>query len=155
LNLVDDIEDDDGEVIERKLKTSQSRRIIALPDMISETGFVDWVQSLKAGTLWPQLFRTERPHSNASKRMASLMKAAGVHSPLTQTFHSLRHGYKDYLRTMKIDTRTIDLQVGHALDSVSKSYGSKSLRSDEIATLAALPLPEGLDLSKYQSRKQR
>ncbi|WP_315756012.1 tyrosine-type recombinase/integrase [Bradyrhizobium sp. SZCCHNRI2007] len=152
LSLVDDIEDEDGEVVARQLKTDQSRRTIALPDVIFQTGFVDWVQGLKAGTLWPQLFRTERPHATASKRMARLMKSAGVHVELIQTYHSLRHGYKDYLRSMKIDIRTIDLQVGHALDSVSKAYGSKSLRPDEIVTIATLPLPEGLDLSVYRRR---
>ncbi len=155
LSLVDDIEDDDGEIVARRLKTDQSRRIIALPDVIAETGFIEWVQGLKTGTLWPQLFRTERPHATASKRMATLMKAAGVHVPLIQTFHSLRHGYKDHLRVLQVGDRTIDLQVGHALDSVSKSYGSKSLRPDEIKTLATLALPEGLDLSVYQPRKRR
>jgi len=155
LSLVDEIEDEDGELVERQVKTEQSRRVIALPDVISETGFVDWVQGLKGGTLWPQLFRTVRPHATASKRMISIMKTAGVHVPLAQTFHSLRHGYKDYLREMDITLRTIDLQVGHALDSVSKSYGSKSLRPDEIARIARLALPAGLDISAYQSSKRR
>lgn len=153
LSLVDDIEDDDGMLVERQIKTRQSRRVIALPDIISNTGFVEWVQGIKAGTVWPQLFRTERPHATASKRMARLMKEAGVHVELTRTFHSLRHGYKDYLRSMKVEIRTIDLQVGHALDSVSASYGSKTLRPDEIDTLARLPIPVGLDLSVYHTPK--
>jgi integrase len=155
LSLIDDIEDDEGNVDERRLKTDSSRRTVALPDGIAETGFLEWVQGLRGGTLWPQLLRTERPHATASKRMIALMKRAGVHVPLAQTFHSLRHSYKDYLRDHKIDIRTIDLQVGHALDSVSASYGSKKLRPNEIVTIAKLPLREGLDISPYSSGRRR
>jgi hypothetical protein len=80
------------------------------------------------------------------------MKSAGVHIDLIQTYHSLRHGYKDYLRSMKIDIRTIDLQVGHALDSVSKSYGLKSLRPDEIVRLQRCPFWKGAAGAKDRTR---
>lgn len=153
INLIDGIEDDNGNVNERKLKTDASRRIIALPDAIKDTGFIEWVQGIRGTTIWPQLLRTERPHATASKRQIRLMKLADVHVPLRQTFHSLRHNYKDHLRARDVSDRTIDIQVGHALDTVAKTYGSKSLRPDEIVHLAALPLPEGLDLRPYRQRK--
>jgi integrase len=153
LSLIEDIEDDEGNVDERKLKTDASRRIIALPDSIKETGFLEWVRGLRGGTLWPKLLKTKRPHATASKHMNSFMKQAKVHVPLEQTFHSLRHGYKDYLREMKVADRTADIQVGHALDTVAKTYGSRILRPDEIVTLATLPLQEGLDISPYRLRR--
>jgi len=152
LSLVEDIEDDEGNVDERKLKTDAARRIIALPDAIGETGFLEWVRGLRGGTLWPKLLKTERPHAVASRHMNRYMKEAKVHVPLAQTFHSLRHSYKDHLRKMKVDERTMDIQVGHALDTVAKKYGSDTLRPDEIVTLATLPLPEGLDISVYRRR---
>jgi integrase len=155
LSLIEDIEDDEGNLDARKLKTDASRRIIALPDSIRGTGFLEWVQGLRGGSLWPKLIKTKHPHAVASKHMNGFMKQAKVHVPWAQTFHSLRHSYKDHLREMKVDERTMDIQVGHALDSVAKKYGSKTLRPDEIVTLATLPLPEGLDISVYQRRKRR
>lgn len=150
LSLVDDIEGEDGETEERQIKNDGSRRVIALPDAIVGTGFLEWVGSLRGGTLWPQLSRAARPHAAASKRLVRTMKELGIHAPRGQTFHSLRHGYKDWLRSQKVEPRTIDLQVGHAHKDVSEMYGSKRLRPDEIKTLATLPLPEGLDLTPYQ-----
>ncbi|AVT81433.1 tyrosine-type recombinase/integrase [Rhodopseudomonas palustris] len=152
IRLIEDIEDEYGNINERKLKTDAARRLIALPDAIKETGFLEWVQGLRGRTLWPQLMKTARPHATASKHMMQIMKSAGVHVRLKQTFHSLRHSYKDHLRTWDIAVRTMDIQVGHALDTVGKTYGAKTLRPDEIKQLATLPLPEGLDLSPYRSR---
>ncbi|MFG1295198.1 tyrosine-type recombinase/integrase [Xanthobacter variabilis] len=148
INLIEDVEDEDGATQERQVKTEQSRRLIALPDAIVGTGFIEWVTGLRSGTLWPQLLRSARPHATASKRMMRTMKAVGIHGP-GQTFHSLRHGYKDYLRSMKVPERTIDQQVGHAHDSAGASYGAATLRPDEIATIATLPLSDGLDLYPY------
>lgn len=149
LSLVEDIEGDDGETEERQVKNDGSRRVIALPDAIIGTGFIEWATGLRGGTLWPQLARTVRPRATVSKRLMRAMKELGIHVPRGQTFHSLRHGYKDWLRSQKVDNRTIDLQVGHAHKDVSESYGSKILRPDEIRTIATLPLPDGLDLSPY------
>ncbi|WP_114944616.1 tyrosine-type recombinase/integrase [Microvirga calopogonii] len=149
LSLVEDIEGEDGEVEERQIKNDGSRRVIALPDAILGTGFLEWVAGLRSGTLWPQLSRAVRPHATASKRMARTMKELGIHEARGQTFHSLRHGCKDWLRSQKVDLRTIDIQLGHAHKDVGATYGSKSLRVDEIRTLATVPLPEGLDLSPY------
>jgi integrase len=77
------------------------------------------------------------------------MKELGIHEARGQTFHSLRHGCKDWLRSKKVDLRTIDVQLGHAHKDVGATYGSKTLRADEIRTLATVPLPDGLDLSPY------
>ncbi|TDT96710.1 phage integrase family protein [Azorhizobium sp. AG788] len=148
LSLVEDVEDEDGETHERQVKTEQSRRVIALPDAIADTGFIQWAGGLRIGPLWPQLLRSVRPHATASKRMMRVMKQLGIHGP-GQTFHSLRHGYKDYLRVMKVDKRTINQQVGHAHDSVGEGYGAKTLRPDEIRLIATLALPDGLDLKPY------
>lgn len=150
LNLINDYEDDeDGEAGERQIKNDGSRRVVALPDAIVGTGFIEWATGLRGGTLWPHLSKTVRPHATSSKRLMRTMKEIGIHVPRVQTFHSLRHGYKDHLRERKIDRRTMDFQVGHAPADVGESYGSGILRPDEIRLLATLPLPNGLDLSPY------
>lgn len=73
----------------------------------------------------------------------------GIHKPLESTFHSTRHTAKDIMRVAKVDTRTADLQTGHSMKTIADAYGSKKLRAEEVEVLAALPLPEGLDLTPY------
>lgn len=150
LNLVEGIEDEDGEVEERQLKNDGSRRIVALPDAIIGTGFLEWVGGLRGGSLWPQLSRSARPSPTASKRLMRTMKELGIHVPRGQVFHSLRHGYKDWMRVRGVDKRTVNVQVGHAHENVGDGYGSNILRPDEVALLATVALPDGLDLSPYR-----
>lgn len=149
ISLADDLDED-----ERQLKTDAARRVIALHDIFIEAGFLDWVEGIRRNRnrmLWPQLHQTKRPRSNASKRMNSLMKKAGVHAEIEQVFHSLRHTYKDVVRDLQIPNRILNRQVGHAPESVADSYGSKFLRDSEIAVLATLDVG-GIDISPYVTR---
>lgn len=150
LNLIDGVEDEDGETEERQVKNDGSRRIVALPDAIAGTGFLEWVEGLLGGSLWPQLSRSARPSPTASKRLMRTMKELGIHTPRGQVFHSLRHGYKDWMRVRGVDKRTVNIQVGHAHENVGDGYGSNVLRPDEIGLLATVALPDGLDLSPYR-----
>lgn len=149
-NLIEGVEDEDGEMEERQVKTDGSRRIVALPDAIAGTGFLEWVEGLSGGSLWPQLSRSVRPSPTASKRLMRTMKELGIHAPRGQVFHSFRHGYKDWMRVRGIDKRTVNIQVGHAHENVGDGYGSNLLRPDEIGLLATVALPDGLDLSPYR-----
>lgn len=62
-------------------------------------------------------------------------------------FDSTRHIAKGWMRFAKIDERTDDKRSGHSNKTVSRNYGAKNLRDEEIKVLRALPIPEGLDLS--------
>ena len=139
----------------RKIKNKSSRRLIALHECFEAAGFLAYAQTRKTDEwLFPASFyygkkRIQDPADAASKRMNRMLQSVGIHVPLERVFHSTRHTAKDIMRLAKVDERTHDLQTGHTFKSPSQSYGSKSLRKEEIEVLRSIPLPEGLDLSPY------
>jgi integrase len=159
IDLTTDIIDADGVAKVRKVKNTSSRRIIALPEFIVKTGFIDYVKTIpKGGNLFPGCFyhgktRVKDPAGAVSKRLNTQLKNAGIHSNIETTFHSTRHTAKDMMRVARIDERTHDKQTGHSNKTVSRNYGAKNLLNGEIEVLRALPGPEGLDLSPYLSGK--
>lgn len=158
INLTTELVDDDGNPEDRKLKTASSRRIIALPDVVTRTGFIDYVKTRRPEDyLFPGCFyhgrkRVEDPADAASKRLNNQLRAVGIHRRIEATFHSSRHNAKDLMRVARIDERTHDKQTGHAPKNVSGGYGDPLLLREEIEVIRAMALPEGLDLSPYLIR---
>ncbi|WP_141514294.1 tyrosine-type recombinase/integrase [Rhizobium sp. M1] len=155
IDLTTDLTGEVGEAEERQVKNPSSRRIIALPDIIMRTSFIDYVKTRRLeDNLFPACFyhgkkRVKDPAGAASKRLNGQLKEVGIHRVMETTFHSTRHTAKDIMRLAKIDERIHDKQTGHANKTVSRGYGSKTLLREEIEVLRQLPLPEGLDLSPY------
>ncbi len=159
LDLRTNIITNEGTEKKRKLKNKSSRRLIALHSCFETAGFIAYAQTRSADEwLFPASFyygktRVKDPADAASKRMNRMLREVGIHAPLERVFHSTRHTAKDIMRLAKVDERTHDLQTGHAFKSPSQSYGSKSLRKEEIEVLRSIPLPDGLDLSPYFETK--
>lgn len=156
-DLTTDLLTPEGKALERKVKTKLSSRTFALHQVLIDAGFVDYAKS-RADDEWvfPHAFHSgngrgavERPADAASKRLNRQLRELGIHKPYEQTFHSSRHTAKDIMSIAKIDERTSDRQTGHAPKTVSRRYGKSQLRVDEVQVLAALPLPEGLDVTPY------
>lgn len=154
---------EDGGPQERKTKTPTSKRIIALHEVFTDVGFIEYAKSRRSGDwLFPAAFyhgkeRVADPAKAASKRMNRMLKDVGIHKPMERVFHSTRHTAKDIMRLARIDDRTNDLQTGHAFKTVSRGYGAKDLEElpTEIEVLTVLPLPEGLDLGPYLDLNDR
>jgi integrase len=147
-----------GEAKGRQIKNKGSRRTFALHTVLSQTAFFDYCARRKEQDwLFPAAFRhgkelVKDPASAASKRLNGRLEKLGIHRPYETTFHSTRHTAKDIMRVAKIDPRTADRQTGHAMKTAGDAYGKKTLLIEEVEVLAALPLPEGLDLSPYISK---
>lgn len=154
-DLATELSAPEGGSTKRQIKNKSSRRLFALHDVLQETGFIDYCRSRKPDDwLFPHAFwhgksRVADPAGAASKRLNTRLKDVGIHKPLETTFHSSRHTAKDIMRIAKVDPRTADRQTGHAMKNVADKYGSKKMRPDEVEVLAALPLPEGLDVTPY------
>jgi integrase len=145
-----------GRSVERPLKTEGSRRVIALPAFLVETGFVEWARD-REGFIFDELHRRSKdPSSAASKRMARLFTSAGV-DDAGEVFHSLRHTTQDWLRGLKVDRRTRLLQGGWSLngEDVAERYGLKHLRDDEIAELARCEPPPEIAEAAARYRRSR
>ncbi len=159
IDLTTDLIGEDGKPVKRAVKTKSGRRIIALPDIIRHTGFIDYIKTRRPHDfLFPACFyhgkeQVKDPAGAASKRLNAQLKDVGIHKPIEATFHSTRHSSKDIMRVAKIDERIHDKQTGHAAKNVSGSYGSPLLLREEIEVIRALTLPEGLDLSPYTISK--
>lgn len=155
LNLMTDLIGDDGEAKKRKLKNKSSRRLIAIHEVFEEIGFINYAQSrqpeewLFPGAFYHGKARVKNVPGAASKRMNRMLNDVGIHKALESVFHSTRHTAKQIMRLAKVEQRTHDMQTGHAHKSVSDSYGSKTLITEEVEILANIPLPKGLDLTPY------
>ncbi|MBN9334517.1 tyrosine-type recombinase/integrase [Devosia sp.] len=145
----------EGEQTERQIKNATSRRLFALHEVLEQTAFYDHCAKRKADEwLFPHAFRhgkelVKDPADAASKRLNGRLEKLGIHRPYETTFHSSRHTAKDIMRVAKIDPRTADRQTGHAMKSAGDNYGKKTLLVEEVEVLAALRLPEGLNLTPY------
>lgn len=140
----------------RPIKTRESLRLFALHHSLRDLGFIRWVDSLReAGHayLFPDLHAAKRPTHAASKRFQRLFARLDMGGALV--FHSLRHSYKDWMRSRQVPERTITLQAGHSLDGIALRYGSKLLRSDELHALASVELPPGLNLEVFRGAMPR
>lgn len=146
-----------GKEVERQLKTEDSSpRVIALNKFLFECGFVKWAGEVKTDWLFPTLHRRAKdPADAAQKKMNTWMRNLGIHVPYRQTFHSLRHGCKAWIRPV-VGDRTADLQAGHVPETVGERYGFRVLTPEEVDIVAAVALPERVDFSPYlQPRKGR
>ncbi|NEI32217.1 hypothetical protein GR232_36120 [Rhizobium leguminosarum] len=155
LDLRTELVTEGGGTAKRKTKNKPSRRLIAIHEVFESVGFIEYAQTRKAEEwLFPAAFyygkrRVNDPADAASKRMNRMLQDVGIHKKQEAVFHSTRHNAKDFMRMAHVDERTHDLQTGHALNTVSKRYGSKHLVQQELQVLRSLPLPDGLDLSPY------
>jgi integrase len=97
----------------RKTKNARSKRFVALHESLELLGFLEWVDNRDQGFLFPMLHRAEHVSNAASKRFMRLFKEAGIHEPITDVFHSLRHSYRDLMADNDIAEATAEKQLAH------------------------------------------
>jgi integrase len=129
-------------------KTEESLTYFVLHDVLAEIGFIDWARSGQ-GFLFESLHEAKDPADTASKRMARLFRQAGLDPRLFNMFHGLRHAKIALDRELKVDPRTIRLQIGHELGGVHENYGDHGMNRSELAAVARVELPLGIDLSVF------
>lgn len=142
-----------GEDIDRPTKTKTSKRIVAIHPLLRECGFIDYAKNLRSpdGFIFSRFLKANDPPDAAQKQMSNWMHDLEIHETQRQVFHSLRHNAKHWFRH-HLGERVADLQLGHALDSVSKRYGYKSLEPEEVEMVMAIPHPKGVDFSPFTLR---
>lgn len=142
-DLIRPITTEDGSVRRPTKNDRASLRYIVLHEELVRLGFVSWAHG-QSRWVFPNLHAKtiKRPVDTASKRFQRVFREADIHSKRAEVFHSLRHFYKDWVRECGVAERTIDLQSGHALLTVGRQYGSRTLRDSEVKQLATLRLPD-------------
>ncbi|NVK34963.1 MAG: tyrosine-type recombinase/integrase [Rhodobacteraceae bacterium] len=144
----------DRKEVERRLKTPDSSpRIVALPPSLIESGFVNYVREVrKRGWVFSAFHTADDPADAASKQMKNWMVTLAIHERHRQTFHSLRHNAKHWY-AYHFGQRIADRQLGHKPPHIGGQYGFKVLQPEEVELIAQMPIPRGLDLTPFLSRK--
>jgi integrase len=137
-----DINDDTDD---KRLKNLTSKRRVPIHDALVNSGFMQYVDDLKAleGTerLFPELPPARDGYAkNASRWFSSFKTGAGITHP-KKTFHSFRHSFVDYLKAAKVDTHLISALLGHADNSITTGrYGSGEWDLDQLVdAISKLP----------------
>ena len=90
----------DSDTFTKRLKTRQAVRRIPIHPALKRLGFIDWVNSVPVGRLFPEATSGpgKKPSDVYSKRFASNLKAAGIWKHRRLVFHSFRNNFNDAMR---------------------------------------------------------
>ncbi|OQP86036.1 integrase [Rhizobium rhizosphaerae] len=120
LHVNDIAKDDDGYVILlrtnsiRRLKTTQSQRLLPLPDELVRLGFIDYVQAIRRlgyEALFPDLFSNKTDNDPGNRfydTFVPVMQGALGEKMWGRAIHALRHGMADTLKQAGVPTEVID-----------------------------------------------
>ena len=137
----------------KKVKTKASKRLIPIHSKLTELGFRDYVEKLRAQgktRLWPDLVPSRDAHGQKISRWyAGWRKKWLTEQDLTERkdFHSLRHTFDNALKQAGLfDVRLPEL-MGHSVgkDQTFGRYGKRS--NPRLLQEAIEKLDYGLDLS--------
>jgi integrase len=140
---------------DQSIKNMASVRLVPLHPVVLELGFLDYINSLGDGLIFPSLKRIDNKYSHYPSRwFGSFKKRAGIEAPPRQkTFHSFRHTLTDNLKQQLIPTAIIDELTGHALQGETASRYGKRLRPRTIYDKALLKLKFGVSLDHLKGSR--
>lgn len=131
---INEIEDD------KNLKTTGSRRHVPLHPRLIELGLPEFASAAAPGFLWPKEMRTNpnptgSPIDKLQKRLAYVLRSAGIEDPKKTASHSFRHTVSSRLKALSVPEYQIAEILGHELGSMSTGrYGSVT----DLATLKSV-----------------
>ncbi|WP_193771524.1 tyrosine-type recombinase/integrase [Candidatus Magnetaquicoccus inordinatus] len=134
---INDIADTDNNsaTVNKKLKTTNSVRLVPIHEELIRFGLLKYVEQLKENghrRLFPELKRGRDGYSQAaSKWFARYLNTLGITDRL-EVFHSFRHTFMNFLKQIFTDINIINELVGHehgsiALDRYGKQYAASAL----------------------------
>lgn len=131
----------------KRLKTDASRRQVPIHPRLLELGLTDFVASMPAGFLWPADMRTASGPSVSAvdklqKRLAYVLRGAGVADSRKTASHSFRHTVSARLKALSTPEYQISEILGHEQDSMSTGrYGTTTDVVTLHAVISKLSLP--------------
>jgi len=135
---------------DQRVKSEAGRRMIPVHPELIRIGFLDYVNGIGAGRLFPDWAMGADGYysSSFSKWFSRFLTAVGVKTD-KKSFHSFRHSFKDALRAARLDDRAQDLFMGHDDGSVQRRYGSGAPIREESEDFLRIAY-NGLDLSRLR-----
>jgi integrase len=109
------------EGVNQHVKTSASIRLVPIHSELERLEFLDYVQTIGIGSLWPELpLRKNKPGGYFSQWFGSLRREIGIAKGTD--FHSFRHTARSKLAAALVPEPIIDRVIGH---EVGGSVGAK------------------------------
>ncbi len=107
------------------LKTRGSERAVPIHPAVIDCGFLQYVQKVKSGPLFPHLppNRFGSRGGNGTKVVGRWVRALGLDDERLAPNHSWRHRLKTLARRHGLAPDIVSALVGHASRSVADSYG--------------------------------
>ena len=134
--LMDDDEDEqdqypvkpnsNGEI--RSTKNENSERILPIPSILINEGFIEFVKGVKRGQpifadVEPDMYGSRG--GNASKQIRRFVRVkVGIKDRRIAPNHSFRHWFKDVCRNSGLTEEIHDALTGHAGKSAGRKYGA-------------------------------
>jgi len=112
----EDVDTETG--LAKKTKTENSQRTVPVPEVLIEAGFIDYVQSISEGRLFPCVhLGSDKSYSTVySKRFNTLLDRLSLKpdadEALMKDFHSFRHTFRANTRANGVPKETADLLGG-------------------------------------------
>lgn len=111
---------------DRSIKTDwKGARSVPLHQQVVHEGFLEYVQALPEGSLFPDLSADVwgSRAGTATKSLGRRLRALGITDRRVVAGHSWRHRFKDICRAAGIPKDVHDALTGHAAGDVGSSYG--------------------------------
>jgi integrase len=112
------------------IKNDESERTIPIHSRLVEEGFVEYVQTLPDGPLFPKVTPDKfgSRGGNATKGISNWVRhEVGITDKRIKPTHSWRHRFKSISREAGIPEEIHDAITGHTNGSVSRDYGSVTI----------------------------
>ncbi|MEQ8966777.1 MAG: tyrosine-type recombinase/integrase [Azospirillaceae bacterium] len=140
----------------RDLKTLARQRIIPVADRLLPTVEQAIRRAQRGSSGDPEtlpVFSYANSPTNASATLNNTLRRAGIPKSRRLTAYSMRHTFKEALRTSECANHIQDELMGHASSSIADRYGAKhrQLREKKAAIEAALDVLGQVDLSNYRT----
>jgi integrase len=134
-----DINQDRG----KKLKNPISARRVPLHQAVIDEGFLNYVNSLPEGRLFPDLKpdRFGSPGGTATKYLGRWIRSLGIKDRRKVPNHSWRHRFKDLCRDAGIEKAVTEALMGHAARDVGDRYGSGYSLKTLAQAIEKIPVP--------------
>lgn len=120
------IEITDSEDGDKTLKNEASRRIIPIPDILLQLGFLNIVLKQigdKQKRIWHELDRGSESYGQTFQRFYGRFNRKYITKDKRKVFHCFRHGFSDCMKQKGVEERLTDEITGHA-GSKSMSYNN-------------------------------
>lgn len=127
-DITDDENEDDADptAVKKRLKTSNSKRIVPVHSSLIKLGLLDYRAQQTGAQLFPKLKPDARGYwsGTASGFFGDFFTAIGIKTDKRTNFHSTRHAAADALRRAGYFDEQIAPILGHTKAGMTKKYGN-------------------------------